>query len=474
MEFDFKNASTSERKAECKRIAAEVGDDLFFTKKELDHLPEILLDGERVISFTSGMMDGNTWLITLTDKRIIFLDKGMLYGLKQAVIDLDKVNAVSGETGLILGSISIQDGATSRTIKNVQKKTVVNFTNKVRDALEARKHPQSFHSTPTHSAESSDIISQLERLASLREKGILSQDEFEQQKSKLIQSESHSTKQIPALEHTDTPIESVGSENPPQTPRASQEAIHSRKVSTRLIAGIVVFPLLFSWFTLGKGYSQRTRLFSFAWLLVTLIFALSGGAEKQPATTAEATPVEQTESAERSWDNTPATADVAAEKPEVAVESKPAATFDLTPTLFTQKFNKIARTIDPSFSIGKLVIKDGQVNDTFTHMFSNNIGLVGVIDKSSGKVTSFMYLFSGSQDSNEIVQAIVTPLIVSQIVNPEQKKEAMSKLIMGMITDSMQHLDSGETVEHEVGDVKYSSGASKLTGLMLSIEPKAS
>lgn len=478
MKFDFKNASATERKAECKRIAADVGDDLFFTKKELDHLPEILLDGEHVISFTSGMMDGNTWLITLTDKRIIFLDKGMLYGLKQSVIDLDKVNAVSGETGLILGSISIQDGATSRTIKNVQKKTVVNFTNKVRDALEARKRPQSFHSTPTNSAESSDIISQLERLASLKEKGILSQDEFEQQKSKLIQSESHSTKKTPALEHVDTFIESVGSDNPSQTPRASQTVIHSRKVSTRLIAGIVVFPLVFSWFTLGKGYSQRTRLFSFAWLLVTLIFATSGGAEKQPATTAEATPVQQTEPAEQSWENSPTTSDVekevAAEEPEVAAESKSAATFDLTPTLFTQKFNKIARTIDPSFSIGKLVVKNGQVNDTFTHMFSNNIGLVGVIDQNSGKVTSFMYLFSGSQDSNEIVQAIVTPLIVSQIVNPEQKKERMSKLIMGMITDSMQNLDSGETVEHDVGNVKYSSAASKLTGLMLSIEPKSS
>ena len=47
-------------------------------------------------------MDGNTWLITLTDRRIIFLDKGMIYGLKQTTIDLDKVNAVSGETGLFL------------------------------------------------------------------------------------------------------------------------------------------------------------------------------------------------------------------------------------------------------------------------------------------------------------------------------------------------------------------------------------
>ncbi|WP_204230881.1 PH domain-containing protein [Aeromonas salmonicida] len=286
MGFDFKNASAADRKAECKRIAAEVGDDLFFTKKELDHLPEIILDGERVISFTSGMMDGNTWLITLTDKRIIFLDKGMLYGLKQAVIDLNKVNAVSGETGLILGSISIQDGAATRTIKNVQKKTVVNFTNKVRDALEARKLPQSPHPTPTNSAETIDIIFQLERLAALKDNGILSQDEFEQQKRKLIQAESHSTKQIPALEYVNTPIESVGSENKSQTVKASQEVIHFRKVSTSLIAGIVVFPFLFSWFTLGKGYSKKAKIFSFVWLFIALITAFGGESNKQPVAAA--------------------------------------------------------------------------------------------------------------------------------------------------------------------------------------------
>ncbi|MCY9809086.1 PH domain-containing protein [Aeromonas caviae] len=186
MGFDFKNASAAERKAECKRIAAEVGDDMFFTKKELNHLPEILLDGEQVISFTSGLMDGNTWLITLTDKRVIFLDKGILFGLKQAIIDLDKVNAVSGETGLLLGSISIQDGATTRTIKNVQKKTVVNFTNKIRDAIEARKNHGATQPHSSKSSDSNDLISQLERLASLKDKGILSQDEFEQQKAKLL------------------------------------------------------------------------------------------------------------------------------------------------------------------------------------------------------------------------------------------------------------------------------------------------
>lgn len=184
MTLNFKNASAEERKAEFNRIAKEMGDDQFFTKKELHHLPDILADGEALIAFTSGLMDGDTWLITLTDRRIIFLDKGMIFGLKQTAIDLDKINSIGGETGLFLGKITIEDGASQRVIDNVWKKTVVKFTNKAQAAIEARKSA----SRPSHQAKNNgdDVISKLERLAELKEKGILNQAEFDQQKTKLL------------------------------------------------------------------------------------------------------------------------------------------------------------------------------------------------------------------------------------------------------------------------------------------------
>ena len=53
MTFDFKNSKPTDRKREYDRIAKEIGDDQFFTKKELNHLPEVLSDGEQVLAFTS-------------------------------------------------------------------------------------------------------------------------------------------------------------------------------------------------------------------------------------------------------------------------------------------------------------------------------------------------------------------------------------------------------------------------------------
>lgn len=182
MAFNYKTASKEELKNEYNRIAKELGDDQFFTKKELNYLPEVLQDGEQILAFTSGLMGGNTWLISLTDRRIIFLDKGMIYGLKQEAIPLNRVNAVSGSTGLIFGKIIITDGAKDREITNVWKKTVKIFTNKCQDAIHATNQTQ--HQVSQQPEE--DPYAKLEKLASLKEKGIISEDEFEKEKKKIL------------------------------------------------------------------------------------------------------------------------------------------------------------------------------------------------------------------------------------------------------------------------------------------------
>lgn len=180
MTFDFKNASKKDLNAKYKEIADEIGDDRFFTMKELNHLPEVLLDGEQVVAFTSGIMDGNTWLIAVTDRRIVFLDKGMLWGLKQTSIDLSNVNAVSGETGMLFGKITIADGGQNYTITNVWKKTVKPVTNKINECLERRR------AAPAPQAGGGSAVDALERLAALYEKGLLTEEEFKAQKTKVL------------------------------------------------------------------------------------------------------------------------------------------------------------------------------------------------------------------------------------------------------------------------------------------------
>jgi len=203
--------SKSERRQIYEEIAEAGGWDVDGTTSgELDHLPEMMAPDELLFSLASGYMDGNFWLIALTDRRVLFLDKRLLYGMEQHFIDLDKINAVSGETGWFFGSIQIQDGATMREISNVRKKAVNPFVNKVSDAINLRKdrlmappgrslagHANSLEVSVGGRADGLDrvdnggaaearLIDDLERLAALRERGVLSEDEFAEAKAQLL------------------------------------------------------------------------------------------------------------------------------------------------------------------------------------------------------------------------------------------------------------------------------------------------
>ena len=63
----------------------------------------------------------------------------MVYGLRQAVIDLDKVSSVSFTTRWLFGDIHIRDSSGTYQITNVWKKSIVPFTNRVQQAVDARK-----------------------------------------------------------------------------------------------------------------------------------------------------------------------------------------------------------------------------------------------------------------------------------------------------------------------------------------------
>lgn len=50
----------------------------------------------------------------------------------------------------------------------------------------------------------------------------------------------------------------------------SNLVLERRRISNRLIIGVVLLPIVFAWFLLGKGYSVKARIFGFLWLLLSL------------------------------------------------------------------------------------------------------------------------------------------------------------------------------------------------------------
>ncbi len=187
MPFDFKHAKASDRKREYARIAKDTGSDSLLGRSELRQLPKVLADHEPVLGFTAGAMGGNPCLIALTDRRLLFLRKSWFQALQLTAVDLGKVQAVSSHIGFFSGKLVIDEAGTQRVVERVRKKTVLAFSSRARDAIEARRialrRPPS---SPGSIAPQDDVVVRLERLAVLVDRGILTPEEFVQQKRKML------------------------------------------------------------------------------------------------------------------------------------------------------------------------------------------------------------------------------------------------------------------------------------------------
>ena len=107
--------------------------------KELKHLHEVINKGENILGHTRGFYNGNTWLICITDRRVVFLDKGMIYGMKQAEIPLKNVSSVNYETGILGGNLTITAGGSEKKIGKMRKQDVKDICNLISDAAEKAK-----------------------------------------------------------------------------------------------------------------------------------------------------------------------------------------------------------------------------------------------------------------------------------------------------------------------------------------------
>ena len=80
-----------------------------------------------------------------------------------------------------MGSIKIHTSGNLAKIENIEKASSRSFAEFVRDKLSQPKD------TPTTVVSEPNVLDQLEKLAKLKENGILSEDEFAEQKKKLLE-----------------------------------------------------------------------------------------------------------------------------------------------------------------------------------------------------------------------------------------------------------------------------------------------
>ncbi|MCY3801534.1 MAG: PH domain-containing protein [Chloroflexi bacterium] len=150
-------------------------------KKELDELPAILSDDELPEKMIEGWYGGGTGLLVATNKRLFFTDKRRFTGLQVEDFLYETINSVSARTGMILGSIRIHTAGNIEVIDNVENELVHPFAEFVRNKISAANSRANVAAPAT-----SSLADELKKLAELVDMGILTKEEFEQQKAKLL------------------------------------------------------------------------------------------------------------------------------------------------------------------------------------------------------------------------------------------------------------------------------------------------
>ncbi|MDY6120419.1 MAG: hypothetical protein SPI03_03645 [Campylobacter sputorum] len=227
-----------------------------------------------------------------------------------------------------------------------------------------------------------------------------------------------------------------------------------RKVSAALAIGILLFPIIFSWVTLKKGYSTMARVLSFLWLIIIVMVAMTNVDNKINANeTIQATDKK----------------DIITETPkktEVKVEKK---FLPITKVEFINKYNIInSQEFENNLQLD--IEKGTKTGNIITFPVNNNIAFN--LDVEGDKLIGITYLGRGdgtAQSGIDMVSTIVATVMA--IENPKMPADQRGQTIKDLgLLDSGGDITKIDKTTIRNG-VKYHIMFVKDIGLMMTVSP---
>jgi len=158
------------------------------TKTEYKALPSIIAPDETLLGVVEGILQtmGNSkiekWgILMATNKRVVFYSKNIMGIERKEDFPLSRISSVSYRKGIMYGAVYLTAASSDILMDSIDKSKAEKIVNVINDLL---SKTQSQGNTTVNNNES--VATQIEKLFDLKQKGILTDDEFSQQKSKLL------------------------------------------------------------------------------------------------------------------------------------------------------------------------------------------------------------------------------------------------------------------------------------------------
>jgi hypothetical protein len=151
-------------------------------KRELKQLAGHLHEGETVRFIAQGTYENDQGILALTDVRLLFLFHGMMRQRKED-FPLRLISSVQTKSGWGTGEMKVFVSGNSASISGIVKSDLEPLADTVRRAI-ATQHAAP--PTAPSAAAADDPYEALRKLASLRDAGVLTEEEFETKKQDLL------------------------------------------------------------------------------------------------------------------------------------------------------------------------------------------------------------------------------------------------------------------------------------------------
>lgn len=193
------------------KIKSIPNSDTTWTKKEVLYLETILKEDEEVLHTVSGIMSQSevnvglnprqsqhsnsdstrTWLLVLTNKRILIINRHLLVGTECIELPFDLIGSIAMQQRVLMASISIMHGSGGYFINNIYKEGAAAFVSKANDMIEKHKnsHTDRIVEAIQHSSKNANTLSpadEIKKYKELLDMDIITQDEFDAKKRQLL------------------------------------------------------------------------------------------------------------------------------------------------------------------------------------------------------------------------------------------------------------------------------------------------
>jgi len=154
-----------------------LGPGMLAPKKSLDYLQESLLPGETLLLATNAKGSNSFGALGVTNQRVIYAEKG-LFGKTLVDLSLKKIKTIA----LVKQSLIISDGGNDNEYSSMLVPHAEQILRKIKElqlSLESA-------AAPVAQAAGGNNLADLEKLADLKAKGIITEEEFAAKKKALL------------------------------------------------------------------------------------------------------------------------------------------------------------------------------------------------------------------------------------------------------------------------------------------------